>query len=248
MSQLMPSSRRLSGGIVTFTLVALACLTWWLTSIMSEDMRVENMVAPMPLPPFLLAWTLMMAAMMLPAVTPVVRLYQRAAAAGRVAPNGWFVAAYLAVWAVSGLPAFLVWRAMAMPVHDGDTWALRLAGANLLLAGAYQVTPLRRACLRHCRSPMSYFMRLRGSLAQPGGALRAGALHAVYCCGCCVGLMVVLVAAAAMNLWWALLIALAVFVERNLRWGVAFSTGFAVALVALGCTVLFSPSLLSTLL
>lgn len=248
MSQLMPNTRRMSAEFLSFTLVALAAVTWWLNSIMTEDMRVENMMAPMSLPPFLLAWTLMMAAMMLPAVTPVVRLYQRAAAAGRVAPSSWFVGAYLAVWALSGLPAFLVWRAMAMPLHDGDNWALRLAGATLLFAGAYQVTPLKRACLRHCRSPMSYFMRLRGSLAQSGGALRAGALHAAYCCGCCAGLMVVLVAVAAMNLWWAVAIALGVFVERNLRWGAGFSVGVGVVLVALGCTVLFSPSLLHNLI
>lgn len=248
MSQFVSNTRRVSDGILTCCLVLLAAVTWWLTSSMSGDMRADSMMAPMPLTAFLLGWTLMMAAMMLPAVTPVVRLYQRAAAAGRVAPSAWFVVAYLAVWALSGLPAYLLWRALAMPLNDGDAWALRLAGATLLLAGAYQLTPLKRACLRHCRSPMSYFMRLRGSLARSGGAFRAGALHAAYCFGCCVGLVVVLVAAAAMNLWWALLIALGIFAERNLRWGTGFSTGIGVVLVALGSAVVLSPSLLSNLI
>lgn len=248
MSQLRSSTNRMSGEILALTLVGLAAAAWWLTALMSADMGADSMMTPMALGPFLLAWTLMMAAMMLPAVTPVVRLYQRAASAGRVAPSGYFVLAYLAVWALSGLPAYLLWRALAMPLDDGESWALRLAGATLLFAGAYQLTPLKRACLRHCRSPMSYFMRLRGSLERPGGAFRAGLLHAAYCCGCCAALMVVLVAAAAMNLWWTVLIAVAVFVERNLRWGAEFSTGLGVVLVALGTTVVLSPTFLSNLI
>lgn len=232
---------------MTLVLVALAAAAWWLTSLMSADMVADSMTS-MSLGPFLLAWSLMMAAMMLPAVTPVVRLYQRAATAGRVAPSGYFVTAYLVVWAVSGLPAYLLWRQLAMPLSEGATWSLRLAGATLLFAGAYQLTPLKRACLRHCRSPLSYFMRLRGSLDRPGGAFHAGLLHAMYCCGCCAALMAVLVVTAAMNLWWAVLIALGVFVERNLRWGIGFSIGLGGVLMALGILVVVNPPVLSSLM
>lgn len=240
----------------TLALLGLAAGAWWLTVVLAGDMSAEGMAtdgmtdgmtSAMSLAPFLLAWALMMAAMMLPAVTPVVRLYQRAAAAGRVAPTGWFALAYLLVWVLSGLPAYLLWRELAVPLADGATWALRLAGATLLVAGVYQLTPLKRACLRHCRSPMSYFMRLRGSLERPAGAFRAGLLHAAYCCGCCAALMVVLVA-AAMNLWWALLIALGVFVERNVRWGTSFSTALGVLLAALGTVVVVHPPFLSQLI
>lgn len=248
MSQLRSTTARMSGEIMTLTLVVLAAAAWWLTSMMAADMRADSMMTPMSLGPFLLAWALMMAAMMLPAVTPVVRLYQRAATAGRVAPSGYFVLAYLVVWALSGLPAYLLWRQLAMPLSEGATWALRLAGATLLFAGAYQLTPLKRACLRHCRSPMSYFMRLRGSLERPGGAFHAGLLHSMYCCGCCAALMAVLVVTAAMNLWWAVLIALGVFVERNVRWGTEFSTGLGVVLLALGTFVVVSPPFLSNLI
>lgn len=246
MSQLGTTTRRASDEILTLTLVVLAAASWWLTSVLSADMHSDAMMS-MSLAPFLVAWTLMMAAMMLPAVTPVVRLYQRAAVQGRVAPSSFFVLSYLAAWALSGLPAYLLWRSLEMPLQDGSRWALRLAGATLLLAGLYQLTPLKRACLRHCRSPMSYFMRLHGSLSRPTGAFRAGLLHAAYCGGCCAALMVVLVAAASMNLWWAVLIALAVFVERNLRWGAEFSIGLGVLLVVLGSAVLLSPAFLSNL-
>lgn len=239
---------RVSGEILTLTLVGLAAIAWWLTALLSAGMGAGSTMEPMSLGLFLLSWMLMMAAMMLPAVAPVVRLYHRAAAARRVAPVGYFVVAYLMAWTFSGIPAYLLWRVLAMPVGEGESWALRLAGATLLFAGAYQLTPVKKACLRHCRSPMSYFMRLRGSLDRPGGAFRAGLLHAAYCGGCCVALMVVLVAAAAMNLWWALLIALGVFVERNVRWGTEFSTALGVVLVALGTTSVISPSFLSNLI
>lgn len=242
---------RVHGDIITVTLVALAACAWWLTTLMtrasSEGMQdpMQGTMAMASLGTFLLAWALMMAAMMLPAVTPVVRLYQRAAAVGRVAPTGWFVTAYLAVWMLTGLPAFLLWRLVAMPVGEESTWALRLGGATLVSAGVYQLTGLKRACLRHCRSPMSYFMRLRGSLGTPGGAFRAGALHATYCCGCCVALMIVLVVSAAMSLWWALLLAVGIFIERNVRWGMQFATGLGVTLLALGAAAVVSPMLLT---
>lgn len=248
MSRLRFDTGRLQSEAMTLLLAALAAAAWLLTVRLSADMNADTMMVPMSLGAFLLVWSLMMAAMMLPAVTPVVRLYQRAAAGGRVAPSGYFVLAYLMVWALSGLPAYLLWRALETPLADREPWALRLAGTTLLVAGVYQLTPLKRACLRHCRSPMSYFMRLRGSLARPGGAFRAGMLHASYCCGCCVALMVVLVAAAAMNLWWAVLIATGVFVERNLRWGTQFSTALGAALAALGTAALLSPSFLSDLI
>lgn len=268
MSQLRSTTAGTSLQLPTLALLGLAAGAWWLTVVLSgdmsgamsgdlgadgmaaDDMAADGMTggsAAMALAPFLLAWALMMAAMMLPAVTPVVRLYQRAAAAGRVAPTGYFVLAYLLVWVATGVPAYLLWRWLAMPLTAGEAWALRLAGATLLLAGAYQLTPVKRACLRHCRSPMSYFMRLRGSLERPGGAVRAGLLHAAYCCGCCAALMVVLVA-AAMNLWWALLIALGVFVERNLRWGTSFSTVLGVLLAVLGTAVVVHPPFLSQLI
>lgn len=246
MSQLR-SATRMRVELPTLALLALAAAAWSVTTRMDAGPQHDSMMTPMTLGPFLLAWALMMAAMMLPSVTPVVRLYQRAAAAGRVAPIGYFVVAYLVAWALSGLPAYLLWRVLAMPLTEGATWALRLAGATLLFAGAYQFTPLKRACLRHCRSPMSYFLRLRGSLERPGGAFHAGLLHAAYCCGCCAALMTVLVAAAAMNLWWAVLIAVGVFVERNVRWGTSFSTGLGLLLVALGSAVVLHPPFLSIL-
>ena len=231
---------------VPVTLVLLAAAAWWITAQHATNMSGSDMTVS--LGPFLVAWAVMMAAMMLPAVTPVVRLYDRAAAAGRVAPTGYFVSGYLAVWILSGLPAYLLWRAMAMPLMDAETWALRVAGGTLLAAGVYQVLPLKRACLRHCRSPMSYFFRQRRPLTRPGGAARSGAMHGIYCFGCCVGLMLVLVVVFAMQPWWAVALAAAIFVERNLRWGVSFSFILAGVLIVMGGATVIHPSFASSLI
>ncbi len=248
MSQARATNARLGGESMALVLIAVAALTWWWTWRMAAGMNTDGMIMIVPLGAFLVGWAVMMAAMMLPAVTPVVRLYQRAAVAGRVAPTGYFVTSYLVVWALTGLPAYLLWQWASTPLRENATWAVRIGGVTLIVAGAYQLTPLKRACLRHCRSPMSYFLRLRGSLERPGGAVRAGLLHALYCCGCCTALMTVLVVTAAMNLLWAVLIALVVFVERNIRWGVEFATVLGVVMLALGAAVVVSPPILPALL
>lgn len=249
MSHLKSAVRPGVGASITIVLLALAAGSWWVTVELAGTMSGSGMAMPMlSLGPFLLAWAVMMAAMMLPAIAPVVRLYNHAAAAGRVAPTGYFVLGYLVVWALSGLPAFLLWQAMAMPLMEGETWALSAAGGTLLAAGIYQVLPLKRACLRHCRSPMSYFMRQKRPLDRPSGAARAGAIHGTYCFGCCVALMVVLVGVAAMQPWWAAVLAVVIYVERNGRMGEAFSLAVAAALIALGGAAVIEPSLVSSLI
>src|SRR5688572_12510369 len=105
MSHLKPAVRPSVGTSVTLVLLALAAGAWWVTVELAGTMSGTDMAMPMlSLGPFLAAWAVMMAAMMLPAVSPVVRLYNRAAAAGRVAPTAYFVLGYLLLWTLSGLP------------------------------------------------------------------------------------------------------------------------------------------------
>ena len=257
---------------LVLALILVSAAAWWLTVELSADMATQ-MAAERDAGPatgmdgmgglggmgqtdasgswvaglgaFLVGWVAMMAAMMLPAVTPAVRLYARAAGAGRVAPVGWFVVGYLTVWTVSGLPAFALWQWISAPLRDAEPWALRVAAATLLAAGVYQVLPLKRACLRHCRSPMSYFMRSRARLSRPLGAARSGAGHGVVCLGCCVGLMAVLVAVVAMQPWWAAALAAVVFVERNLRGGERFALAVAAVLTVTGTATLIWPAVLA---
>jgi predicted metal-binding membrane protein len=161
-------------------------------------------------------WTLMMTAMMLPSISPLVRIHHAPSATVELGT------AYLAVWAATGLLAY------AVDMHVGVSPAL-----VLLAAAVYELTPLKAACLRRCRSPLDFlFQHWRGGRF---GALRLGLEHAVYCVGCCWAVMAVLVLAAAMSVAWAAVLAAVVFVQKVLplpRWSsAATALGLAAAAV-----------------
>lgn len=237
-------------------LFALAAMGWWWSARMADQMA-----RPMPamgtsgmashevltLAAFLVAWLAMMTAMMFPAVTPVVRLYGRAAAAGRVAPLPIFVAGYIAVWSAIGLPAYLAWRALMDPIDEARPWAGRLAGAVLVAAAVWQLTPLKSVCLRHCRSPMSFFLRFGAAVTRPLGALRMGATHGLFCLGCCWALMAVLVAVGTMNLAWMAGLALLILIEKNAAFGERAAQVAAVVFVAVGVALVVRPEILTAL-
>ncbi len=240
---------------VPAVLLALASLGWWwsvrMAGAMDGSTAGMSSMDSMPgdevlsLGAFLVAWLAMMTAMMFPAISPVVRLYGRAAAAGRVAPLPVFVAGYIIVWTSVGLPAYFGWRALMEPVADGEAWAGRFAGVVLIAAAVWQVTPLKAVCLRHCRSPMSFFMRFGGSVTRPLGALRMGASHGLYCVGCCWALFALLVLVGLSSLPWMGLITLIVCAEKLLPRGRAVTLGVAGILVALGVLALARPELLA---
>jgi predicted metal-binding membrane protein len=196
---------------------------------------------------FLVTWLAMMSAMMFPAISPVVRLYGRAAAAGRVAPLPAFVAGYISVWILVGLPGYAGWRALMDPIADGRPWTGRLAGVVLVVAAVWQVTPLKSVCLRHCRSPLSFFLRFGRSVTRPIGAGRMGARHGLYCLGCCWALMAVLVAVGTMSIAWMAGLALLILLEKNAPYGEHIAVAAGVAFVALGVFLVLQPSALTTL-
>jgi predicted metal-binding membrane protein len=184
---------------------------------------------------YVVAWGVMMAAMMLPSALPMIGLYaamQRDPASGatRVAAVAAFTATYVALWAFIGLLIYLA--SLALMAVGPDILAYVTAG-TLLGAGAYQLSPWKQVCLRHCRSPLGFLLgHWRGGW---WGGLATGWAHAWYCLGCCWALMVVLVVAGAMGLPWVLLIACVVAAEKLLPGGawVARATGVAMALLGL---------------
>lgn len=234
-------------------LVAAALIGWWWSARMATDVeRTDGMGSmsmgdSMSMASYLVGWVAMMTAMMFPAISPVVRLYSRAAARGTVAPLPVFVAGYLAVWSAVGLPAYFAWRALDDPLSAGDPWVGRAAGAVLIAAGVYQLTPLKRACLRHCRSPMSLFMRSGASAARASGALWMGATHGTVCVGCCWALMAVLVAVGTMHIGWMAILAIVIFVEKVLPRGEAIARLVAAALAVIGVVLAVDPSTIHTL-
>ena len=198
----------------------------------------------MSLGAFIVAWVAMMAAMMLPAVLPVVKLYAQAAARGRAAPTAFFVLGYLAVWTAMAGPAYVAWRALETPLAEGQTWVARVAGATFLAAAVWQLTPLKAICLRHCRSPLGFFMRFGGKIDRPLGAARMGLAHGAFCFGCCWAIFAVLVVLGTMNLTWMALLTMVIVLERNAPHGelIALAAGATLALV--GVVLLVDTSML----
>jgi predicted metal-binding membrane protein len=225
---------------VVLPLLLLACLAWVVT-VRDADMGVSGALA------FGTSWIVMMAAMMLPSVAPVVGLYALAARRGVVAAVPVFVAGYLLVWASTSVPAYAVARIVSDPLMEGEPWVARTTGAALIVAAGYQLTPLKTICLRHCRSPLSFFLGRTRSLARPGAAFAAGASHGLFCFGCCWAIMAVLVVLGGMQLGWALALALVLGLEKLAPWGVAAGRVAAVLAGALGVALLAQPVLLAHL-
>ena len=194
---------------------------------------------------FVLAWVAMMAAMMLPAVLPVVRLYGRAAARGTVAPAVVFVSGYLLVWSMAGVPAYFAWRSLRGPLGEASAGAGRIAGAVALAAAAYQVTPLKALCLRHCRSPMSFFLRHGRNLGRTYGAVLAGGRHGLYCLGCCWLLMAILIAFGTMQLGLMIALAVLILLEKDAPFGQRLAPVAGAGFLVLGVALELHPSFIS---
>jgi predicted metal-binding membrane protein len=245
-----PSGALLPGAVVPGALLLVAAAGWWWSARMAAEMTgggMAGMEGTMSLAAFLLAWAAMMAAMMLPAALPVVRLYARAAAARRVAPLPFFIAGYLVLWSALGLPAYAAWRALDGPLAAGADWAARVAAGTLLAAAVWQLTPLKTMCLRHCRSPMAFFFGYGERLRRPGQALAIGMRHATFCIGCCWALFAALVALGTMNLLWMVLFTAFIVAERAAPGGERIAVVGAALLALLGAALLAEPSLLDRL-
>lgn len=235
-------------------LLAVAVLGWWWSAVAARDMdsgtdtdMAMAGAASMSSAAFLLAWLAMMAAMMLPAVLPVVRLYSRAAGRETVAPVPFFLAGYGLVWSAVGIPVFIAWRRLDEPLADATPTAGRFAGVVLVAAAIYQLSPLKQVCLRHCRSPLSFFMEHGTNLHRPSGAVVAGTRHGLFCLGCCWMLMAVLVAFGTMQLAWMIGLAALILLEKASPMGERVARVAGVAFLVLGAVLLLDPTSVSHL-
>jgi predicted metal-binding membrane protein len=189
---------------------------------------------------FLGIWVTMMAAMMFPSVAPLALLHARVAD-GR-SPTWIFLAGYLAVWAAFGLVAYALFRVIAsldLGFLSWDEHGPLVAGGAIVAAGVYQLTPLKRVCLKHCRTPLRFITESwrDGRL----GALRMGVGHGAFCVGCCFGLMLVLFVLGVMSLLWMAVVAALIFAEKVLPFGARLATVLAVCFLVLGLWVATSP-------
>ena len=198
-------------------LFALAAIGWWSTAERMRGMDDGPWTALGTLGWFLGVWVVMMAAMMFPSLAPTVALYSRMTK-DRIAPL-LFTAGYLVAWAAAGVAAFAVARAGGAIAGDVLAWDRAgrwVAGATLLVAAAYEFTPLKDVCLAKCRSPLGFLLGAwRDGRA---GALRMGARHGAWCVGCCWALMASLFALGVMSIVWMAFVAALIAVEKTLPW------------------------------
>ena len=191
-------------------------------------------------------WVLMMIGMMTSSVAPMILIYARVGRQAATqdkpfAASGWFAAGYLLAWAgISLVATSLQWAleraALLTPTMES---ASNILGAIvLILAGLYQWTPLKEACLAYCQSPLIFIQQQGGFRGDPGGALALGFRHGIYCIGCCWALMALLFVGGVMNLLWIAVLAILILLEKLTPFGRVVARIAGVGFIASGVWML----------
>ncbi len=241
--------------VILGLLLALAAGAWavllWQSADSDMDMTVSATMG-LRAPLFLAIWVIMMVAMMFPTAAPMILTFHKVQAGKRERGDAFvstwvFVAAYILVWTLAGIAAYagaLAAETIAARGALSSSTAARIGGAIIILAGIYQLTPLKDLCLSKCRTPISFIMTSWRDGAV--GALRMGVIHGAYCLGCCWLLFVMLFPLGIMNIAAMAVITLIVFAEKTLPWGRLAPRAAAAALVAYGAAVIAAPQVLPT--
>ncbi len=243
--------------LILAVLLVLAAAAWglliWQAAMMDEDMAMMPTMG-MGAPLFLAIWVAMMVAIMFPTAAPMILTFASVQAGKRrqerpFVPTWLFVGAYLLVWSALGILAYggaiaaerLAGRSMWLMDHGA-----RIGGGILIIAGIYQLTPLKRLCLSRCRSPLAFIMS--SWREGHGGAVRMGVEHALYCTGCCWLLFVILFPLGMLNVAALAVVTALIFAEKSLPIGRQLSWVAAAVLVVYGVVVVLTPAALPTML
>ncbi len=232
---------------VTGAILGVAAVAWLITIALTRDSGIA-----MPSPDwrpgaavaFVVAWTVMMAAMMLPSVTPAARLWLWAIrgetddGVRRVVRMAEFVSGYLLCWVIVGVGALALLVVGSGLARTSPLEGRPVAAGLLVVAGAYQLTPLKRACLVKCRAPFGLFLKY-SAFGPRLRDLRVGLHHGAYCVACCWGLMAVLVAVGMSSVVLMAAVALAVALEKVWAHGIALTRWLGAAMIGVGLLALF---------
>ena len=247
---------RRARAVILGSLLALSAAGWAVVLGQPSAMPMGDVDNPLTMDAgaalFLAVWVAMMVAMMFPTAAPMVltfaRVQERRQRKGRPYVPTWvFLSAYMVIWTAFGALAYAgaSWAGM---LADGFPWlrdnAARIGGVVVMLAGLYQLSPLKDVCLSRCRSPIAFVL---GSWRDGyRGALRMGLEHGLYCLGCCWLLFVILFPLGMTNVALLAAIVLLIFAEKSLPSGHRVSRIAAVALLAYGALVVVVPAALPT--
>jgi predicted metal-binding membrane protein len=235
--------------LIFAALVLLSALAWAMTVYQADGMGWGMFTCSMTMgAPFsisnailyIVLWGVMMVAMMLPALTPMVEIFQTMARRRQeqllpFTPVWVFIAGYFVLWTLTGSVGYaadLAIQSLPAQFPALRTYGMAIGGVTLIVAGIYQLTPLKYLCLSQCRSPMGFLM----SSWRDGhwGAFRMGVDHGLYCLGCCWSLMTVLFVVGSMNLVWMGILSAMIFVEKIVPQGMAIGKATGIALIVLG--------------
>jgi predicted metal-binding membrane protein len=238
--------------LILASLAVLSAGSWTILIWQARSMSAQGMGLTMGMDAalFIGIWIAMMVAMMFPAAAPMILVFAQIQSGkrqqGRAAVPTWlFTATYLLVWSVVGLLAYGA-AIVAERVGGNSSWFMsngqRLAGVLLIAAGIYQLTPLKRACLAKCRSPLAFIMTSWHD--GYAGTVRMGLTHGLYCLGCCWLLFAILFPLGMMNIAALAVITLLIFAEKSLPFGDRLAWAAGGALICYGFAVAFSPGLI----
>jgi predicted metal-binding membrane protein len=231
-------------GLVALLLV-LAGVGWWVTAREMQGMDGGPWTDLGTFAWFIGVWVVMMAAMMFPSVAPTAALYSRMTKSRSPALPILFTSGYLLTWAAVGALAFAVavgGGSFAGGVLSWDRAGRWVAGATLIVAAVYELTPAKDVCLGKCRSPLGFLL---GAWRDgPTGALGMGVRHGAWCVGCCWALMASLFALGVMSLVWMAVVAGVIAAEKLLPWRRVALYGTTALLGVLGAMLVAVPGAL----
>jgi len=223
---------------------ATAWLALWQFGVTLHDGAHHHAASSSTIGPlFVGAWTVMTVAMMLPTSVPLIATFDTIAGERRDRPLlvALVIVGYIAAWVPVGFLVYVVGAGMQR-LMLASPWLQTHAGVGsaglLLMAGAFQFTPLKYRCLDKCRSPLSFVLSHWQGQHDRRNALWLGAHHGLFCVGCCWALMLLMFAVGVGNLGWMLLLGAVMAVEKNVSWGRSLSAPLGVLLVIGGLAVL----------
>jgi len=252
MTSTTPSLLKRQRYLILGVLLALAASAWgvliWQASMSSSQAMGLTMGLSAGL--FIAIWAVMMVAMMFPAAAPMILMFGTVYASKRAqkqpyVPTWIFVGGYLLVWIVPGVVIYVL--AVQVEHLTGQSmWLMqngtRISGAILVLAGLYQLSPLKYVCLSKCRTPLQFL--LTSWHDGYGGAFRMGVEHGAFCLGCCWLLFAILIPLGLMNLPVMALVTALIFAEKAVPAGRKISLIAGVGLIAYGALVMIVPAAL----
>ena len=235
--------------LILVSLVSISIFSWIVSINQPDMMSVMANYNPVLIGLFTASWTVGMAAMMFPAIVPMVLLYNKlltneqsisSAETERLESKFYrlkmilFVGMYLVIWALTGVGLLLAWSVpMNYVVISSDTNNIGIIfGSILIISGIYQFTPLKNKCIGYCESPLSFFMRRwnNGTI----GAIKMGTFHGLYCLGCCWPYFLIMVSLGWMNISWMALFAAVIFGEKIWSRGIWIARSVGIVLISVG--------------